>query len=225
MRISAVVFDLDGTLLDTLEDIASCANRVLVDHGVPAFSLDAYKMFVGEGLRNLFLRALPAATCSEEKIRECSAQFRAEYDRGWDVITQPYDDVDQLLQEVAGRGYKMSVLSNKPHEFTVRCVERYFGSHPFDLVLGQSDDVPAKPDPAGARRIAEHLGLSPKECLFLGDTGTDMRTAVSAGMYPVGALWGFRSLEEVVGAGAEHVIAAPLELLSILDDVNRRQGG
>ena len=217
MQISAVIFDLDGTLLDTLKDIADSANRTLAEHGLPTLPLDDYRMLVGEGVARLFERAVPEPIRSPEMLQRCGDWFRDDYSRNWDLATRPYDDAGQLLQEVAGRGIKMSVLSNKPHKFTEQCVAKYFGGHQFELVLGQSDEVPAKPDPTGTLRIVEHLGVRIEEFLFLGDTGTDMQTAVAADVYPVGALWGFRSRDELIQNGARQLIAQPLDLIPILD--------
>jgi phosphoglycolate phosphatase len=217
MRISAVILDLDGTLLDTLADIADSANRILAGQGVPTLPRDAYRTLVGEGVVRLFERALPDPVCSAEMIRRCSELFREDYAHSWNISTRPYDDVDRLLQEVADREIKMSVLSNKPHEFTTGCVQEYFGTGWFELVLGQSDEVPAKPDPTGTRRIIDELGVPAQEFLMLGDTGTDMRTALAAGVYPVGALWGFRTRDELVQGGARQLIAHPLDLIPILD--------
>ena len=217
MRISAVIFDLDGTLLDTLTDIADSANRTLAEHGLPTLPLDDYRMLVGEGVARLFERAVPESKRSPEMLQRCGDWFRDDYSRNWDLATRPYDDVGQLLEEVADRGIKMSVLSNKPHKFTGQCVAKYFGSEQFELVLGQSDEVPAKPNPSGARRIVEQMAVPIEEVLFLGDTGTDMRTAVAASVYPVGALWGFRSRDELVQNGARQLIAKPLDLVPILD--------
>jgi phosphoglycolate phosphatase len=217
MRISAVILDLDGTLLDTLKDIADSANRTLAEHGLPTLPLDDYRMLVGEGVVRLFERAVPESKRSPEMLQRCGDWFRTDYSRNWDLATRPYDDVDRLLQEVANRGIKMSVLSNKPHPFTEQCVARYFGGEQFELVLGQSDEVPAKPDPTSTLRIVEHFGVPSDECLFLGDTGTDMRTAVAANVHPVGALWGFRSRDELIQNGARQLIAQPLDLIPILD--------
>jgi len=223
MRFSAVIFDLDGTLLDTLQDIADSANRTLAEHGMPTLPLDNYRMLVGEGVARLFERAVPESMRSPEMLRRCGDWFRDDYSRNWDLATRPYDDANQLLREVAGRGIKMSVLSNKPDQFTQQCVAKYFGDHEFDLVLGQSDEVPAKPDPTGTRRIVEHLGLPLEEFLFLGDTGTDMQTATAANVYPVGATWGFRSRDELMENGAGQLIAEPLDLLPILDGHHHRK--
>jgi phosphoglycolate phosphatase len=217
MRISAVIFDLDGTLLDTLQDIADAANRTLAEHGLPTLPLDDYRLLVGEGVARLFERAVPEPARTPEMLQRCGDWFREDYARSWDLATRPYDGAGQLLQEVAHRGIKMAVLSNKPDKFTGQCVAKYFGTDRFELVIGQSEEVPAKPDPTGTRRIIDRLGIPIEEFLFLGDTGTDMQTAIAAGVYPVGALWGFRSRDELTENGARQLIDRPLDLIPILD--------
>jgi phosphoglycolate phosphatase len=217
MRFQAIVFDLDGTLLDTLDDIADTSNRVLAAHGLPSIPRDDYRGFVGEGLGRLFERVLPAAIRTERQMRECIEHFREEYGRRWNDRTHPYEGVAEMLRDVAGRQIRMAVLSNKPHEFTLRCVRAHFDDGCFDAVLGQSEEVPAKPDPTGAQRIVAQFRIPPERFLYLGDTGTDMQTAVAAGFYPVGVLWGYRERTELIDNGAAAVIAHPSELIEILD--------
>jgi phosphoglycolate phosphatase len=217
MRFDAVLFDLDGTLLNTLRDIAESANEALAALGFPTHPWQAYAQYVGEGVQVLFTRALPAAQCTPESLARCAEQFREFYRERWFVHTRPYAGVVELLDTLRTRPLRMAVLSNKPHEFTQRCVDRFLGIERFELVFGQREGVPRKPDPAGACEIADRLQITPQRFLYLGDTGTDMRTACSAAMYPVGALWGFRGRDELVDAGAQTLIAEPQELLELLD--------
>jgi phosphoglycolate phosphatase len=217
MPYAAVLFDLDGTLLDTLSDIAAAANRVLDDEGYPRHAVDAYRRMVGEGVSRLFEQALPEADRSEQEIERCVERFRRVYGDAWNVETRPYDGVSELLAAIAERGLKMAVLSNKPHDFTRGCVAEYFPDVPLDPVLGLREGVPRKPDPAGALEIAETLGLAPARFLYLGDTAVDMKTALAAGMEPVGALWGFRSREELVAAGARELLRRPWQLLALIE--------
>jgi phosphoglycolate phosphatase len=213
MSYSAIIFDLDGTLLDTLADIAEAANRVLVKHGLSAHVLDSYRQFVGEGLRVLFERSLPGEACNEELLAACAEDFRQAYAECWNVRTRPYDGIVELLSCLVTREVRLAVLSNKPDAFTKACVRGYFPEFPFESVLGQRDGVPRKPDPAGALEIAAAMDVAPDQFLYVGDTAVDMRTALAAGMFPVGVLWGFRPLPELLAGGAQAVIQRPQELL------------
>ena len=216
MNFRAILFDLDGTLLDTLADIAESANQVLAARGCATHPIDAYRDFIGDGVVHLFGRALPEDRRGEEIVAECVSSFRERYAEIWNVRTRPYEGVAELLDAVTARGLKMAILSNKPHAFTRRCADAYFSAWPFQAVLGQRDGVPRKPDPAGALLLAEELGVEPGECVYLGDSGSDMQTAVAAGMYPAGALWGFRTAEELTAAGAKTLLERPGELLDLL---------
>jgi phosphoglycolate phosphatase len=218
MKFSAVVFDLDGTLLDTLQDIADAANSVLARFGLPIHSVDAYRQFVGQGVRTLFRRALPEERGSDAFIESCAAGFREDYGRHWNVHTRPYPGIEELLTELARRGVRMAVLSNKPDAFTKRCIREYFPAARFELVLGQRDGVPQKPHPAGAREIVDHVGIPAERFVYLGDSGLDMQTARDAGMYPVGVSWGFRSIDQLSRAGARAIIRQPIELLEYFQD-------
>ena len=218
MTYSAIVFDLDGTLLDSLADLAEAANTVLAGQGLPVHPIDAYRFFVGSGVTKLFERTIPPARIGEELVARCVAQFREVYGQRWNVHTKPYDGVCDLLDALAARQIKMAVLSNKPHAFTELCVSEYFGDRIFDLVLGQRDDVPPKPDPAGAREIVQIFRIAPERFLYVGDTSTDMQTATRAGMFPMGVAWGFRPRAELQLHGANRIIEHPHELLQFLAD-------
>ncbi|MEW6220389.1 MAG: HAD family hydrolase [Thermodesulfobacteriota bacterium] len=213
----AVIFDLDGTLLDTLADLAAAVNRALAARGLPVHPLDAYRFFVGEGAATLVQRALPAAARGGTLAQEVLASFVEDYGRHWRVTTRPYDGIPELLAALAGRGLALAVLSNKPQDFTRLCVGQFFGDIPFAQVLGEELGRPRKPHPAGALAIASRLGLPPAAFLYLGDTAIDMETARAAGMYGVGALWGFRSRAELEESGARALVASPQELLPLLD--------
>jgi phosphoglycolate phosphatase len=217
MPYSAVIFDLDGTLLDTLADIAESANRVLASHGLCTLPVDDYRQFVGQGLRRLLERVIPPGDEQEPLIRTCTREFRGVYSREWNVRTRPYPGVLELLGRLTSQGVPMAVLSNKPHEFARRCVEHYFPETPFEAVLGEGNGIPPKPDPTGARMIIEQIGLTPEEFVYLGDTPTDMATAIAVGTLPVGVLWGFRPREELEAAGAELLIERPGELIAVLE--------
>ncbi len=216
MKHKAVIFDLDGTLLDTLEDIADAANRVLASKGFPTRSLDVHKRAVGSGVRVLMERVLPPEHNDPETVQECSIAFRRDYGEHWNVKTKPYPGVPELLTELMNRSLKLAVLSNKPADFTRKCISAILPKWKFEAVLGGEDGLPNKPDPAGAFEIVKRLGIPASEFVYLGDTGVDMETATRAGMYAVGALWGFREEEELLRNGAKAIIERPGDLLHLL---------
>ncbi|MGB6647362.1 MAG: HAD family hydrolase [Bacteroidota bacterium] len=218
MMKKAVLFDLDGTLLDTLEDLCDSVNRVLTSRDFPTHPLDAYRYYVGDGAATLFRRVLPEGKNGDEMVQKCLMDFREDYGHNWNVKTKPYPGIEELLDALTGRGIRMTVLSNKPDETTKKCIDGLLPRWRFEPVLGQREGVPKKPDPAGALEIIEILKLRPLDFLYLGDTGTDMRTATAAGMFPLGALWGFRTEEELTETGARGLIKEPLELLRHLGD-------
>jgi len=217
MSFSAVIFDLDGTLLDTLQDIADSANRVLAAAGLPVHDVRAYRYYVGDGIGQLIERIvppdLPDRVATMARIADA---YRQDYGRNWNVATRPYPGVPELLDELSARGVKMAVLSNKPHEFTVRCVTAQLGRWRFEQVLGADDSLPRKPDPTGALRIAARCGVPPGEFLYVGDTATDMQTARNAGMAAVGVLWGFRDRRELESAGAWRIVERPEEVVALM---------
>ncbi|MEN6450432.1 MAG: HAD-IA family hydrolase [Thermoguttaceae bacterium] len=217
MSYKAVLFDLDGTLLDTLTDLADSTNAMLRHFGFPEHPRDEYRYFVGDGIEVLIERALPADRRDRATVIECGRRMRTEYGERWAATTRPYPGVPELLDALAARGVPMAVLSNKPDEFTRLCVTRLLSRWQFDTVVGSGPSLPRKPDPAGATEVARRLGVAPAEILYLGDTNTDMQTSVAAGMFPVGALWGFRTADELTAAGARALAATPHEVLCILD--------
>lgn len=207
----AVLFDLDGTLADSLGDIGGAMNEALAAHGLPQHSKAAYQQFVGEGIEILVRRA--SGSLDENLIQALIAEYRTCYAARIDVETRPYEGIEQMLDGLVAARVPMAVLSNKRDDFTVELVKRRFGRWPFREVRGERDDVPRKPDPTAAVQIAATLGLPPAACAFVGDTAVDMKTAVAAGMQPVGVLWGFRGRDELLAAGASRLLAHPLELL------------
>jgi phosphoglycolate phosphatase len=216
-KYQAVIFDLDGTLLDTLEDIADAANRVLALKGFPTRPLDVHRAAVGNGARQLMERVLPEADRDPKTIQDCFVAFRKDYGEHWNIKTKPYAGVPEMLNALEKRGLKIAVLSNKPADFTRKCVNGVLSRWKFDPVIGGEDGIPSKPDPAGALEISKRLKISPSEFIFLGDSGVDMKTANVAGMSSVAALWGFRSREELERDGAKVLIDRPEDLLRLLD--------
>ena len=215
-RYDAIVFDLDGTLLDTLEELGAITNTVLEGHGFPAHPLASYRYFVGEGAETLIVNALGDHGSDKGLVRRCLGQFLHIYRSTCGDRSRLYPGILDLLDKLVRKNIKLTVLSNKPHELTLKNIELFLPDVPFDLVFGQREGVPKKPDPAGALDIAERLGIVPSRFLYLGDTSIDMRTAVAAGMVPVGVLWGFRDKEELVSNGAKHLIEKPGDLLGIV---------
>lgn len=215
--IHAVIFDLDGTLLDTLDDLANAANRVLAKRGFPTHSAADYCHFVGDGVGTLMARILPPENRDESTLRQCIHEMKEDYAQNWNVATKPYAGISEMLDGLHAQGLKLAVLSNKPQVFTDLCVNHQLPPGLFEAVLGQREGVPVKPDPAGALEITRTLGVDPAACLYVGDTGTDMHTAVAAGMFPVGVLWGFRDEQELRDTGAKAIVGAPDEIASLTE--------
>jgi phosphoglycolate phosphatase len=216
MECDAVIFDLDGTLLNTIDDIADAVNAALGAFDFPTFAVAQYKKFVGDGLRLLTKRVLPPDT--EESLAEAFLHVvEDQYKKHWDKKTLMYAGIPEVLNLLAERKIPCAVHSNKPHEFTILTVARFLQQWRFACVCGARQEVPKKPDPLGALEIAAHIGARPDRILYVGDTDVDMRTAVSAGMFPVGVSWGFRDSEELRASGARAVIDHPAELMALLE--------
>jgi phosphoglycolate phosphatase len=216
MQFNAVLFDLDGTLLDTLGDLANSMNGVLQCRGFPQHEKELYKHFVGDGMEVLVRRALPESRRKEQLLQDCLLAMRKEYSVRWRETTRPYAGIPELLDALGRRRLRMAILSNKPDDFTREMVGALLAPWRFDAVVGARPEVPKKPDPTMALTIARDLDVSPGQILYLGDSGTDMRTAVSAGMFSVGALWGFRDAAELEANGARVLISRPMEVLGLL---------
>jgi len=213
VEFDAVIFDLDGTLADTLTDIAAAMNRVLAAHGLPEHEPAAYKLMIGCGLRNLVREALPPERRDDETVASCHAEMMADYGRRCLEATRPYEGVPELLAHLADEEIALAVLSNKADELTQRIVAALFAPDIFAEVVGRRPDLPAKPDPAAALLIAERLGAAPERVAYLGDSGVDMRTATAAGMIAIGVTWGFRDRAELEAGGARLILDHPLELV------------
>jgi phosphoglycolate phosphatase len=213
----AILFDLDGTLLDSLADIAGAANAALRRLGLATHPIDQYRRFVGDGAGCLAQRVLGEAGRDEKILERCRQAIAEEYQTCWADHTRPYPGVPELLAELKARGVPMAVLSNKPHEATMMVVESFFPSNPFRVVRGARPGVPIKPDPTAALQIAADLHVEPQRFIYLGDTDTDMKTAVAAGMFAAGAIWGFRTAEELSATGARTLLETPAEIVPLLD--------
>ncbi|MFH1709113.1 MAG: HAD family hydrolase [Planctomycetota bacterium] len=217
MKYRGIVFDLDGTLLNTLQDLADCMNRVLATNGLPVHPVDPYRYFVGDGITNLVRRTLPEAQRSDEAlVARLKGEMETEYGAHWADATRPYEGIPELLADLTRKGLRMAILSNKPHPFTLATVGRLLEGFRFDPVFGGREGVPLKPDPTAAISIAAGWRLPPGVILYAGDTATDMRTGRGAGFATVGVTWGFRTAMELREAGAHALVDRPAELLEMV---------
>ena len=212
----AAIFDLDGTLLDTLQDLTDSFNEALTRYGFPPHPPHVYRTLIGSGARRLVERAVGGgvsqASVSAETVESVLAAFTERYQQTLDRHTRPYDGIPELLATLSARGIRLAVLSNKSDECTKALVARFFPDIRFEAVLGLRPGFPAKPDPASALEIAAEMGIDPERIVCIGDSGSDMTTACRAGMMPVGVLWGYREREELLDAGARTLSACPDEL-------------
>jgi len=215
----AIIFDLDGTLLDTLDDIAISANFALTTLGFQAQENEKYRYFVGEGVFKLFENIFASNPQSHETIQKTVALFEGHYTKQFNQNTKLYEGVSKMLSFFQKRGFKMAILSNKPDSFTKMCAVKYLRQWKFEVVFGAREGVSRKPHPQGALDIAELLNTKPEECYYLGDTMIDMQTANSAGMIAIGALWGFRDESELREHGAKYLVRSPSEVIKLLAEI------
>ena len=214
MQYKAVIFDLDGTLVDSLADLSDSVNLMLESYGFPTHEVEKYRYFVGNGSKKLMERTLPRdKAASAEFVEEALVKYKAIYKDRLLEKTRPYNGVLELLAELKSRGIPLAVCTNKHNDAALTIVKILFAPGTFEEVLGDRPGFPKKPNPATPLEIASHLGVKPDEVAYLGDTSVDMETAVRAGFLPVGVLWGFRPEEELVKSGAKVLLKAPLELL------------
>ena len=211
-----LIFDLDGTLVDSLRGIAASLNHALAASGLPGHPDEAVRGFIGNGSRILIQRAAPAGM-DEALLQTVEQAFKADYDLTWQNGTLVYPGITQLLESLQTRGYPLAVLSNKPHPFTETIVSRMFPTIHFTTVLGQRAGIPHKPDPAGALEISNSLQLRPEDCIIIGDSTMDLETASNAGMRPIAVTWGFHDRERLVAAGAGIIADGPAALSAMFD--------
>ena len=216
MNTELAVFDLDGTLLHTIGDLAVACNAALALRGLPQHSYDEYCGFVGSGIMRLVERALPEPLRSPENVALMRADFVRYYTAHIDVYTKPYDGIPELLAELAQRGVRLAVASNKFQAGTERLIARFFPDIPFGPVLGQREGVPLKPDPAAVEEILAATGAARERTVFVGDSGIDILTAKAAGVRSIGVSWGFRPRAELEQAGADHIVDRAGELIKLL---------
>ncbi len=213
----AIIFDLDGTLLDTLEDLADSLNYVLEKEGLPTHTPEKYRFMVGNGLPTLVARALPEGLRIPAHVKPVLRQFIERYRQNLCVKTKPYAGIPEVLEALKKGGLRLAVLSNKAHPQALEVVAHYFPGC-FDLVLGLRPEAAAKPDPSGAREILRAFDLKPGQVLYVGDSDVDMETAVAAGLRPVGVAWGFRPRAELLAAGADVILETPADLLRLVHE-------
>ncbi len=211
----AIIFDLDGTLIDSLTDIALCMNEVLEKLNYPTHDINKYNYFVGDGALVLTQNALPKNS-SQEEINKVLEHFKELYDLGIHNNTKPYEGIRELLRALESSVLKVGILSNKPHAFTLKYAQKFFSDFTLEEVHGQKENVPKKPHPAGALDIANAFRLKPCEIVYVGDTATDIKTAKNAGMQSIGVLWGFRTKEELVENGADYIVETPQQIWDII---------
>ncbi len=216
MNTELIIFDLDGTLLDTIGDLAVACNSMLAVRGLPQHSYEDYCQMVGNGVMRLVERALPEALRTPYTVEAARADFVKFYTENIDAHTKPYDGIPELLAELSRRGVGMAVASNKFQAATEELVRKFFPAIGFAAVLGQRPGVPLKPDPAVVNEILDLTGADRARTVFVGDSGIDVETAIAAGVRSVGVEWGFRKREELVGAGADHVVGKPCEILEFI---------
>lgn len=209
---------MDGTLLDTIDDIADASNRILKEMGYPEHPRESYFMFVGNGARKLIERALPEEVVTDELVDRLLSEFRVGYRSMQYNKTDLYEGIGDMLSKLKALRIPMAIVSNKPDEMVKEIADHYFDPGLFVSIAGQKDHIPAKPDPEGAFEAARDLDVSPDECLFVGDSSVDMDTALNAGMTGVGVSWGFRSVEELKAHKAAYIIDAPVQLLSLFSE-------
>ncbi|MFH6961616.1 HAD family hydrolase [Flavobacterium plurextorum] len=215
MKFKGIIFDLDGTLVDSLHDISDAMNTVLENLNYPTHTYDTYQYFIGSGLRNLVSKALPSSNNKEEQIEICFEMMIQEYRKICTSKTKPYDGIVELLENLTSQNIKLAVFSNKADELTKKIASEIFPNH-FDAAVGLSTEELKKPNPFEAIEISKKWNLKPEEILFVGDSDIDMKTAVNANMFPVGVSWGYRTEEELKSSGAKLVINNASELIEIL---------
>ena len=217
MKFEAVFFDLDGTLANSLNDLAIGVNYVLEQKGYPTHPVEAFKIFAGDGILKMVERATPAEYRSSENVLELKNAFMDYYSVHYADNTVAYDGLVELVSALKAKGMKLAVVTNKAQDMAEKLVNKLYGDS-FDYILGLREGIPAKPDPTGIFMAMDELGVKPEKCAFVGDTGMDVAGGVNAGAYPIGVLWGFREKDELLKFGAKDFAVNAEELNAILMD-------
>ncbi|MFH6992137.1 HAD family hydrolase [Flavobacterium sp. FlaQc-48] len=215
MKFKGIIFDLDGTLVNSLEDISDAMNTVLTGLNYPTHTYDTYQYFIGSGLRNLVSKALPASNNTDDQIETCFECMVDEYRKVCTLKTKPYEGILELLKTLSSKNIKLAVFSNKADELTKKIAAEIFPDY-FDTAVGLSTELLKKPNPFEAIEISKNWNLNTEEIIFVGDSDIDMQTATNASMFPVGVSWGYRTEEELKASGAKIVVNNPSELIDLL---------
>jgi len=217
----AILFDLDGTLIDSLADLGGSVNRMLAERGHPVHPLELYREFVGDGMQKLVERALPEKLRGDSPVlEEALKAYQSHYEVLWCDQTRVYPGMDDLLECIQQSSIKTGVISNKPHHFTRLCVEHFFPGNTFEVILGQREGVARKPDPTAAVEAAQLMGVDSRLCWYVGDSGVDMKFARAANMKAIGTSWGFRSETELRENGAHRIFTSATDLLVYLNSLS-----
>ncbi len=210
-----VIFDLDGTLLNTIADLGAAANYALEQCGYPTHPISAYPGFVGSGIKKLLERVLPESVRSQEKVEQLRGYFMEYYDRHQTDATEPYPGIPEMLRQLVNKGVKVAVASNKYQVAVEKLINHYFPEIPWAAVEGQKEGVPVKPDPSIVFEILQKAPTPKADILYVGDSGIDMETARRAAVESVGVSWGFRPVTELENYYADHIVDKPAQILML----------
>ena len=218
MKYRAAIFDMDGTLIDSLEDLADAVNEMLEHYGFPTHPLEPYRYYVGNGARKLIERTVPKDRLTDKNfVDEALKYYDACYQRRLTVKTKPYDGIIEMLQRLKALNIPRGVVTNKQDFAAQEIATKLFPSGMFDSVIGDREGLPRKPDPTKALKIASDFGVEPSEVAYFGDTSVDIQTAINAGFLAVGVTWGFRPRSELVDSGAQIIVDSPKEILDLIN--------
>lgn len=219
--IKVCIFDMDGTVSNTINSIAHFGNNALKKAGLAEIETDVYKKLVGNGAKVLVERMLETLNADKSYFEEVYNEYYTKYDQDFLYLTEPYEGIIDMLKALKQMGLKVAILSNKPHGTALKVADALFSDCPVDVCYGGREGIPLKPDPAGVFEIMEELGVKKEECLYIGDTATDMKTGKGAHLYTLGVLWGFRDREELENGGADEIISHPSEIIDIVNKFNK----
>jgi len=218
MKVKAVLFDLDGTLVNSLCDLADSVNFALTEYGFPTHETEKFKYFIGDGMAKLIERVLPEDKRDDETLNEVLDTFMDRYRSHFADKTVAYGGIAELVRALNKQGFKLAIISNKAQEMAVEVVDKVLSGLEFDIVCGKREGYPTKPDPTLTLEIIEELGLKSEECVFIGDSGMDMAVAKNAKVKSIGVLWGFREEKELRKNGADYIVSSPDEILGVINN-------